>query len=134
MDFIKFWKRSEGELSSSMPYFLLPMFPNGDSLSSSLSWVWNIFFIIIFMSLLLSENRLDWGCLALLLASLVHHAHGFEQFHCFEIFGAFKKSMDESVWVVVHWKFNLWHVHSGTLYNCLLHFEQRCLHYVFSEA
>merc|ERR1712122_229033 len=68
---------------------------------------------VILWSLLLSENKLDWCCLALL-ATLVHHGHGFEQFLCFEIFGAFKQSMDESVWVVVHWKIKFCHVHSGT--------------------
>merc|ERR1712018_945721 len=143
MDFIKFSKSLYCELSSSMPYFA----------SHISKWRFIIVFVfmgmehllhhhlhehflhhVILRSLLLSENKLDRGYLALLCVSLLHHARGFEQFHCFEILGAFKKSMDESMWVVVHWKFNFWHVHPGTLYNCLLHFEQRCLHHVFAEA
>merc|ERR1712113_678657 len=46
---------------------------------------------VVLRSLLLSKDKLDWGVLALLAYSIsTKHGHGFEHFHCFEIFGTFE--------------------------------------------
>merc|ERR1719288_637355 len=46
---------------------------------------------VILRSLLLTKDKLDWGVLALLVVLLsTEYGHGFEHFHCFEIFGTFE--------------------------------------------